>query len=235
MLYIVVNAGDKEDDFALIERAAAGARHADPRRRPGADRRCRDPRPPPCWRRSFPDAADLAFMTSAAFDYAGDGLIVSRSRLHRRGRLRDPGPAPTPPRRSGTRLLADARVKPIGLGARDFAAPRGRPAALRPRPRRDRLADRGRPHLRRHQAPPRRPRDFPGAARIARELAGGLARVRVGLRVLEGAPAREGAEIADAAGARHRPRHHRRLLAQRSARPSPWASCRRPSPRPAPR
>jgi len=39
----------------------------------------------------------------------------------------------------------------------------------------------------------------PGAARIGRELAGGLARVRVGLRV-QGAPAREGAEIAGAAG-----------------------------------
>ena len=39
-----------------------------------------------------------------------------------------------------------------------------------------------------------------GGERIARELAGGLKRVRVGLRVLEGAPAREGAEIADAGG-----------------------------------
>jgi len=39
-----------------------------------------------------------------------------------------------------------------------------------------------------------------GAARIARELGGALRRKRVGLRVLEGAPAREGAEIADAAG-----------------------------------
>ena len=43
--------------------------------------------------------------------------------------------------------------------------------------------------------------DFPGAARVVREKAGELARVRVGLRVLEGAPAREGAEIADASGA----------------------------------
>jgi aminomethyltransferase len=39
-----------------------------------------------------------------------------------------------------------------------------------------------------------------GGERIARELTGDLARVRVGLRVLEGAPAREGAEIADANG-----------------------------------
>jgi aminomethyltransferase len=41
--------------------------------------------------------------------------------------------------------------------------------------------------------------DFPGAQRIMRELAGDVSRVRVGLKV-EGAPAREGAEIADEQG-----------------------------------
>jgi aminomethyltransferase len=35
---------------------------------------------------------------------------------------------------------------------------------------------------------------------MTRELAGDLSRIRIGLRVLEGAPAREGAEIADADG-----------------------------------
>ena len=44
-------------------------------------------------------------------------------------------------------------------------------------------------------------RDFPGASRIAQELADGPSRKRVGLKVLEGAPAREGAEIADGSGA----------------------------------
>ena len=39
-----------------------------------------------------------------------------------------------------------------------------------------------------------------GSERIARELGGVLPRKRVGLRVLEGAPAREGAEIAEAGG-----------------------------------
>ena len=46
----------------------------------------------------------------------------------------------------------------------------------------------------------REQRDFPGAARIVKELADGPARKCVALKVLEGAPAREGAEIADAAG-----------------------------------
>jgi aminomethyltransferase len=41
---------------------------------------------------------------------------------------------------------------------------------------------------------------MPGAARLRRERADGPARVRVGLRVLQGAPAREGAPIADSEG-----------------------------------
>ena len=42
--------------------------------------------------------------------------------------------------------------------------------------------------------------DFPGADRIGKELGEGPARKKVGLIVKEGAPAREGAEIADADG-----------------------------------
>ncbi|MFO0286369.1 MAG: glycine cleavage T C-terminal barrel domain-containing protein, partial [Brevundimonas sp.] len=42
--------------------------------------------------------------------------------------------------------------------------------------------------------------DFAGADRVLRELADGPSRVRVGLIVKEGAPAREGAEIAEADG-----------------------------------
>ncbi len=46
----------------------------------------------------------------------------------------------------------------------------------------------------------REQRDFPGAARIVAELADKPARIRVALKILEGAPAREGAEIADSDG-----------------------------------
>jgi aminomethyltransferase len=42
--------------------------------------------------------------------------------------------------------------------------------------------------------------DLRGAARMEAELAGGLSRRRVGLKVLEGAPARDGAAIVDSAG-----------------------------------
>jgi aminomethyltransferase len=96
-------------------------------------------------------------------------------------------------------ILADPRVKPIGLGARDSL----RLEAGLPLYGHD-LDETVSPveadltfainKTRREQ------RDFPGAARIVGELADGPARVRVALRVLEGAPAREGAEIADEAG-----------------------------------
>jgi aminomethyltransferase len=97
-------------------------------------------------------------------------------------------------------LLADERVKPIGLGARDSL----RLEAGLPLYGHD-LDETVSPvegdltfainKNRREQ------RDFPGAARIVGELAEGPARVRVALKVLEGAPAREGAEIADVSGA----------------------------------
>jgi len=98
------------------------------------------------------------------------------------------------------KLCADPRVKPIGLGARDSL----RLEAGLPLYGHD-LDETVSPveadlafainKNRREQ------RDFPGAARIVKELADGPARVRVALKGLEGAPAREGAEIADASGA----------------------------------
>ena len=59
-----------------------------------------------------------------------------------------------------------------------LASPRGRAAALRPRPRRDHFAGRSRPRLRGRQAPAHR-RRLPRAARAMRELANGPARKRV--------------------------------------------------------
>jgi aminomethyltransferase len=96
-------------------------------------------------------------------------------------------------------LLADPRVKAIGLGARDsLRLEAGLPLyghdldeSVSPIE-----ADLGFAVNKNR----REQRDFPGAARIVKELAEGPARVRVALKVVEGAPAREGAEIADASG-----------------------------------
>ena len=85
-----------------------------------------------------------------------------------------------------------------------FAAARGGALSLRPRARRDDRPDRGGPRLVDPKAAAARG-GFPGAARVQAALAEGPARKRVGLRLEGRAPAREGAEIVDAAGAPDRP------------------------------
>jgi aminomethyltransferase len=192
-LYIVVNAGTKEQDFALIA-AAAGAEanvvRADDRvllalQGPGAHG---------AMTRLHAEAAALAFMTFARFETERFGrLTVSRSgytgedgfeilvRAEHAGALADA-------------LLADPDVKPIGLGARDSLrleaglclygheldetiSPVEADLAWIIQKRRRMAAD------------------FPGAARILKEIADGPSRKRVGIRPLERAPAREGVEI----------------------------------------
>jgi aminomethyltransferase len=196
-LYIVVNAGGKEADFALFEQAAAGKatlRRADDR----ALIAVQGPKAIEAVAAILPDAAQLTFMHFRRFDYQGHGVIAARS-----GYTGEDGFEILVPAEIAievwNRLLADERVKPIGLGARD---------SLR--------LEAGLP-LYGHDADEtvspieanlgfavskrrRREANFPGAARIEREVVDGPSRLRVGLLV-EGAPAREGAEIADASGA----------------------------------
>ncbi len=193
-LYIVVNAGTKDADFALIAAAAQG-RASLTRADEGGLLALQGPDAVAVAQAIFPGAADLGFMTLRRFTFEGEAATLSRS-----GYTGEDGfeilvsqPAAV---KLWDALLADERVKPIGLGARD---------SLR--------LEAGLP-LYGHDLDPsvspieadlgfavskkRRERgDIPGHARIEAELAGGLSRVRVGLRILAGAPAREGAEIAD--------------------------------------
>ncbi|HEX4196399.1 MAG TPA: glycine cleavage system aminomethyltransferase GcvT [Caulobacteraceae bacterium] len=198
MLYIVVNAGAKEGDFARIQRGASGVAtlaRADDR----ALIAVQGPDAAGVVAGFFPEAAELTFMTHRRIDHAGEGCVVARC-----GYTGEDGyeiliraPACVD---FWDRLLADERVRPIGLGARDsLRLEAGLPlhghdidettsavegdlsfAIAKPRLKAGRLR---------------------GSERMARELAGDLSRVRVGLRVLEGAPAREGAQIAAADGA----------------------------------
>ena len=206
-LYIVVNAGTKDADFARIA-TAAGSRATLNRADDGALLALQGPEAAAVMRDLVPAAVDLGFMTYGSFAYGGTKLVISRS-----GYTGEDGfEILVPPDTAETlwdRLLADARVKPIGLGARDSL----RLEAGLPLYGHD-LDETVSPieaslgfavSKRRREAA-----DFPGARRILKEYAGDLSRVRVGLLV-EGAPAREGAEILDAAGDRHG--HQRRLLA----------------------
>lgn len=191
-LYIVVNAGTKEQDFALIAQAAAGRANL-----VRADDRCllalQGPAAEVVARAVISDdLGAMHFMQVRRFDAFGR-LTITRSgytgedgfeilvRAEHAGAL-------------AAALLADARVKPIGLGARDSLrleaglclygheldetiSPIEADLAWIIQKRRRVLGD------------------FPGGARILNELAVGPPRRRVGIRPLERAPAREGVEI----------------------------------------
>jgi aminomethyltransferase len=196
-LYVVVNAGTKDADFARIE-AAAG----DKARLIRADENyallaLQGPEAVNVMAQIAPGAVDLGFMTYNAFDWGSDKIIVSRS-----GYTGEDGFEILVVSRDANALwdalLADDRVKPIGLGARDsLRLEAGLPLyghdlneTISPTE-----ADLGFAVSKRR----REAADFPGAERILAEREGKLNRIRVGL-IVEGAPAREGAEILDAAG-----------------------------------
>ena len=197
MLYIVVNAGVKEADFQRITAAAAGLAslsRADDR----ALLALQGPMAAEVLEPLIPGVAELGFMRLRRFDH-GAGVVVSRS-----GYTGEDGYEilihAADADAVWAALAADERVKPIGLGARDSL----RLEAGLPLYGHD-LDDTTSPveasltfalSKRRRAAA-----DFPGAERILKELATPPTRVRIGLEVLEGAPAREGAFIADETGA----------------------------------
>ena len=198
MLQLVVNAGTKDADFALIAAAAGDAAELI-RADEGALIAVQGPEAEAVVSAIIPEAAGLSFMT-----FTPALLDDHRITLSRCGYTGEDGYEILVPAELAvplwTRLLADGRARPIGLGARDsLRLEAGLPlyghdldetvspieAALDFAVSKRRL----------------KAEDFPGAARAVGELAGRLTRRRVGLRVLEGAPAREGAEIADGSGA----------------------------------
>ena len=195
-LYVIVNAGTKDLDWAHIE-AHLGGKAKLTRADDGALLALQGPEAVAVLDAILPGVANLSFMHYGPFDWNGTKLIVSRS-----GYTGEDGFEILCARDHAATLwnaiLADQRVKPIGLGARDSL----RLEAGLPLYGHD-LDDTVSPieaglnfavSKRRREAA-----DFPGASRILSELAGNMSRVRVGLFV-EGAPAREGATIVDETG-----------------------------------
>lgn len=196
-LFVVVNAGNKDEDFALWRAQLAG----DAQLTVLEDRALlaiQGPEAAAVMAAHEPVLADMGFMECARLMLFGVDCYISRSGYTGEDGYEISVPADQAERIWNT-LLQDARVKPVGLGARD---------SLR--------LEAGLP-LHGHDIDPttspvegaltfalsksRKERaDFAGADRVLRELAEGPSRVRVGLVVKEGAPAREGAEIADADG-----------------------------------
>lgn len=197
-LYIVVNAGTKDADFAHIEAAAGNNARLERADGDYALLALQGPEAVNVMAALIPEAADLGFMTYGAYRWGHDTVFISRSGYTGEDGFEilvgaDDAVA------LWDALISDPRVKPIGLGARDsLRLEAGLPLyghdldeTISPIE-----ADLGFAVSRRR----REAADFPGAERILAEREGKLSRKRVGL-LIEGAPAREGAEILDASGA----------------------------------
>jgi aminomethyltransferase len=193
---IVVNSGTKEQDFALLERTAGGAARLH-RSDEKALLALQGPKAAAVLTELVPEAGRLAFMEYDTFLWGEVALNISRT-----GYTGEDGFEVLVPREAAEafwdRLLRDERVRPIGLGARDsLRLEAGLPLYGHDIDESTSPIEAGlnfAVNKRRKEA-----RDFPGAERMLGELGGELKRVRVGLLV-EGAPAREGAEIADETG-----------------------------------
>jgi aminomethyltransferase len=192
-LYIVVNAGTKDADFARIAAAAAGLAELQ-RADDGGLIALQGPQAAAVAARLWPSTAELGFMRYGAFLYHGEVVMISRS-----GYTGEDGFEILAARELAEELwadlLSDGRVKAIGLGARDsLRLEAGLPLYGHDLDESVSPIEAGLGFAvskRRRNA-----ENLAGGARIERELGGELARVRVGLKGLSGAPAREGAEIA---------------------------------------
>jgi aminomethyltransferase len=179
-LFIVVNAGTKDGDFARIA-AAAGDKAALTRADDGALLALQGPEAVNVMAAIIPQAADLGFMQFGAFDWNGVAVTISRA-----GYTGEDGfEILAPENMAGAlwdQLLTDPRVKPVGLGARDsLRLEAGLPLyghdldeTVSPIE-----ADLGFAVSKRR----REAADFPGAQRILAERDGKLSRKRIGLLV----------------------------------------------------
>ncbi|WP_310002090.1 glycine cleavage system aminomethyltransferase GcvT [Caulobacter segnis] len=197
-LFVVVNGACKDNDYAIIARELAGEATVT-RLEDRALLALQGPEAAAVLAAHVPEAAQMVFMDAKALTAFGVDAIISRSGYTGEDGYEISVPADAAERVWNT-LLADERVKPIGLGARDsLRLEAGLPLYGHDLDETVSPIEAG---LNFAVGKSRREAgDYLGADRIAKELAGDLSRVRVNLKVLEGAPAREGAEIADEAGA----------------------------------
>ena len=195
-LYVIVNAGTKEADWDHIKQATAGKAKL-MRADDGALLALQGPEAVAVAESLIPGVGRLGFMTGGSFKWNGADLIITRSGYTGEDGfeiLIDAANAP----KLWNALLSDARIKPIGLGARDsLRLEAGLPLYGHDLDETISPTEAGLNFAiskRRREAA-----DFPGADRILKEFGGDLGRIRVGLLV-DGAPARDGADILDVSG-----------------------------------
>jgi aminomethyltransferase len=193
-LMLVVNASRKEVDYDYIRARLP----ANVRLQPEADRALialQGPKAAPVLARHAPEAAALGFMSASLAKFDGIDCHISRSGYTGEDGFEISVPA-TKAVAVWRGLVAEPEVAPVGLGARDSLRLEAGlclyghdidettspvEAALNFALSKRRLEEGG----------------FPGHARLARELASGPPRLRVGLRIIGKAPAREGTAIED--------------------------------------
>ncbi len=196
-LYVVVNAGNKDADFEFLKNSLEGQAWL-MRLEDRALLAIQGPEAAEVLAAHEPVVAEMGFMDCARLMLFGCDCFVSRSGYTGEDGYEISLPGDQAERVWNT-LLEDARVKPIGLGARDsLRLEAGLPLHGHDVDAETNPVEAG---LAFALSKSRKERgDFPGADRILRDLAEGPSRVRIGLVVKEGAPAREGAEIADKDG-----------------------------------
>ncbi len=200
LLFLVVNASRKEDDFAHIRRLLPDLRLGELGDR--ALLALQGPKAASVLARRWPKLVELPFMgvaSGAELGETGADYLVSRS-----GYTGEDGfeisLAASEAEVFARSLLREDEVRPVGLGARDsLRLEAGLCLYGHDLDETTSPVEAGLlwsiPKRRRAEA------GFPGAARILREIAEGPGRRRVGLRLEGTAPAREGAEIVDRDGA----------------------------------
>ncbi len=196
-LYLVVNAARKAVDFAHIEAGLPAGVELLP-----SDRfalvALQGPAAEDVIARFDPSVRDLAFMAAGHIVIDGVEIHLTRSGYTGEDGFELPLPVAEAPR-IWNLLLADERVRPIGLGARDSLRLEaglclyGHDIDETTTPVEAGLAWS-------IQKRRRQEGGFPGAERIQRELADGPARCRVGIRPEGRAPAREGTPVHRPAG-----------------------------------
>ncbi len=195
-VFLVVNAATKADDFAHIAAQTAGRGDLEII----ADRALlalQGPAAKDVMARLCPAACEMVFMQCGSFQLEGVDVLISRSGYTGEDGFEISIPAKDS-EKIAKRLLAEEEVEPIGLGARDSLRLEAGLCLY------GHDMDENRTPVEASliwaMAKTRRERgDFPGANIIAQQIADKTCEKRIGLR-LEGAPAREGAEIADKDG-----------------------------------
>lgn len=192
-IFVVVNAATKGADFAHMRARFAGRATLTeyPER---ALLALQGPAAAAVFTGLVPEAAKLVFMQCGVFTLDGVEVFASRSGYTGEDGFEISVPADKA-EQIARLLLSDARVKPIGLGARDSLRLEAGLCLY------GHDMDEGRTPVEAALtwaiAKTRRERaDFPGAAKILKQIAEGAGIKRVGIRPHDRAPAREGAEIA---------------------------------------